>query len=500
MPDDQEYVPRRSRQVTSIKGLVPALPERGRIKIGIKGAMRKSRNGNEFQPPQKLDHFIVTTLDRQEDGNFLRDEAIHAVIGDKPTDIKVRLLYDDPSLNFPTRYAAYKGRQLWCSGDGETASRMDDDNKGRSNVKCTCFRQDPEYKGADKCKMNGVLSTLIDGAGGIGGVWKFRTTSYNTIVGIMSSMAFLRQITGGPLANLPLTLQVRPKQATDPEGKQQTIYVVGLEFPGDMEELQNRGHQIALDRATTHISIVHIEDEARRLLSYAPVNVPLPGDDESDVIEEFYPEQVTGQTAPARPRRSDFDGDTIKAAVAASPDITINDQFGEVHGEWPAPRAIAMLGGLVRDAEPDIIIAVVEHNQTALEQMEAANIAIGEIVDLYDAALRTKVELPKISALADDFQPRPIAIPATESGGRDWIKFGTAFAAAMKGSRTREESNGWQMENLVELDECEKAAPKAYGSICKVITSTQARLSAPAEPEMVGAEDLADPARLLTGG
>jgi hypothetical protein len=498
MANDIEHTPARHRPVM-IKGLVPSLPERGKIKIGVKGAKTKSRNGNEFQMPQKLDHFVVTTLDRQEDGNFARDEAIHAVIGDRPTDIKVRLLYDDPSLNFPTRYAAYKGRTLFCSGDGETASRLGDDGKSRSNVPCTCFRQDPEYKGADKCKMNGVLSTLIDGAGGIGGVWKFRTTSYNTIVGIMSSMAFLRQITGGPLANLPLTLQVRPKQATDPEGKQQTIYVVGLEFPGDMAELQNIGHQIALDRATTHISIAHIEDEARRLLSYAPVNVPLPGDDESDVIEEFYPEQVTGQAAPARPRRSDFDGDTIKVAVAASPDIMINDQFGEVHGEWPAPRAIAMLGGLVRDKEADIIIAVVEHNQTALEQMEAANIAIGEIVDLYDAALASKIPVPEADAV-DEFLPRPIAIPATESGGRDWIKFGTAFAAAMKGSRTKEESNGWQMENLVELDECEKAAPKAYGSICKVIKATQARFAAPAEPEMVGAEDLADPARLLTGG
>jgi hypothetical protein len=499
MPDDQEYVPRRSRQVTSIKGLVPALPERGRIKIGIKGAKTKSRNGNEFQMPQKLDHFVVTTLDRQEDGNFARDEAIHATIGDKPTDIKVRLLYDDPSLNFPTRYAAYKGRTLFCSGDGETASRLGDDGKSRSNVPCTCFRQDPEYKGADKCKMNGVLSTLIDGAGGIGGVWKFRTTSYNTIVGIMSSMAFLRQITGGPLANLPLTLQVRPKQATDPEGKQQTIYVVGLEFPGDMAELQNRGHQIALDRATTHVSIAHIEDEARRLLSYAPVNAPLPGDDESDVIEEFYPEQVAGQTAPARPRRSDFDGEPIKAAVDASLDITIIDEFGEIVGEWPAPRAIAMLGGLVRDAEPDVVIAIVEHNQDALAEMEAANIAIGEIVDLYDAALALKVIVPQAEAV-DEFLPRPIAIPATETGARDWGQFGRSFIAAMKASRTIEESNGWQMENLQALDLCEKGGPKVYGSICKAIKATQERLAAPAEPEIVGAEDLADPARLLTGG
>jgi hypothetical protein len=62
-------------------------------------------------------------------------------------------------------------------------------------VACTCFRQEPSYAGRDRCKMNGNLSVLIDGMGGVGGVWRFRTTSYNSIVGIMSSMAFLRSIT-----------------------------------------------------------------------------------------------------------------------------------------------------------------------------------------------------------------------------------------------------------------------------------------------------------------
>jgi hypothetical protein len=159
-----------------------------------------------------------------------------------------------------------------------------------------------------------------------------------------------------------------------------------------------------------------------------------------------------------------------------------------------------MLGGLVRDKEADIIIAVVEHNQTALEQMEAANIAIGEIVDLYEAALRTKVEVPKDEPIVDEFRPRPIEISFTETGARDWGQFGRTFIAAMKASRTIEESNGWQMENLAALALCEKGGPKVYGSICKAIKATQAVLTAPAEPEMVGADDLADPARLLTGG
>ena len=77
----------------SIKGMIPALPERGKIKIGRKGRMVTSKQGNEFQPPQKLNHFIVTTLERAEDGNFIRDEEIHKIIGDEPKKIPVRLLY-----------------------------------------------------------------------------------------------------------------------------------------------------------------------------------------------------------------------------------------------------------------------------------------------------------------------------------------------------------------------------------------------------------------------
>jgi hypothetical protein len=302
-----------------IKNLAPRLPERGKVKIGAKGKMVTSRQGNEFQPPVKLDHFRITTLERGPDGNFLRDEEFHRRFGEKPTEIPVRLLYDEPGLNFPTRYACFIGRTLWCSGDGEFATRLSP-NAPRSRkeleelrpapheVKCPCFRQDPAYQGRDKCKINGNLSVIIEGASGLGGVWNFRTTSYNSVIGLLSSMTFIRQVTGGPLANIPLKLRLQPKQATAPtDGSQVLIYVVGIEYTGDVAQLQQIGHQIALDRATTHLSIKEIETEARRMLALtAPTDAPLPGDDIDDVVEEFYPEQVATDQPPPRPQREDF--------------------------------------------------------------------------------------------------------------------------------------------------------------------------------------------------
>lgn len=318
-------LPSKIRRPTMIKGLIPSLPERGKIKIGRKGAVKTSQRGTEFQPPQKLDHFVVTTLQRGADGNFIPDDALMARLGDKPVEIPVRLLYDDPTLNFPTRYACFVGRSLWCSGDGEVAIRAPSKpNEPPQEVACTCERADPAYKGNDKCKMNGSLSVLIEGAGGIGGVWKFRTTSYNSIVGIMSTMAFIRSMTGGVLANIPLKLKVQPKQATAPDGSQVTIYIVSLEFDGDMNGLQTLAHGIALGRAKMNISIEHIEEEARRLLALAPpANVPLPGDDTDDVIEEFYPEQV------ATPANTRADLDKFAGATVRNADV-IDAETGEV--------------------------------------------------------------------------------------------------------------------------------------------------------------------------
>ena len=62
-----------------IKGLCPGLTERGKIKIGEKGKMITGKlSGKEFQPPKKLDYFKVTSLFRDEDGNYRLDSEVHA--------------------------------------------------------------------------------------------------------------------------------------------------------------------------------------------------------------------------------------------------------------------------------------------------------------------------------------------------------------------------------------------------------------------------------------
>ena len=149
-----------------IKNLIPRLAERGRIKIGEKGEMKTSQGGKEFALPKKLDHIVITTMQRDAAGRLMPDTDLMAQInpgGGKLVEIPIRLLYDDIDLNFFTRYACYKGNRCWCSGDGEEASRITGENGNYKPVSCPCERQDPMYQGSDKCKTLGTLSALIEG-------------------------------------------------------------------------------------------------------------------------------------------------------------------------------------------------------------------------------------------------------------------------------------------------------------------------------------------------
>lgn len=357
MTNDKQRIPtvdpdRQTRRL-GIKNLMPGLVERGKIKIGNKGQMRTSAQGNQFQAPQKLDHFLITSMARGQDNNFLRDDAVHTKFGDKPTQIPVRLLYDDIDLNFQTRYACYNGRTLFCSGDGEVARQMVPNSNPvqYQEVPCTCERQSPTYAGRGKCKINGTLSVMIDGVDVVGGVWKFRTTSYNSVVGILSSLALIKRITGGPIAGIPLMMCLTPKSVTDPVGGgQQTVYVVSLEYRGNVDALREIGANQLLNQHQHQLRIEHIEAEAKAMLSFTPSQYGAP-DDDVEEVEEFYPEEaaaaVSGEAV--RPAAPANDNRPPAGSAAASPAESLNAMARQKAEERPAIDAKAEM--VADDAE-----------------------------------------------------------------------------------------------------------------------------------------------------
>ena len=295
----------------AVKGLTPQLAERGKVKIGEKGEMKTSQGGRQFAQPRKLDHFLITTMQRDAAGRLLPDAGLTARLkpeSGKITEIPVRLLYDDIDLNFPTRFACYRGNRCWCSGDGEWAKRI---GEGRvddptvspgyrqaqateyGRVPCPCERQDPFYQGQDRCKILGTLQVLIEGTDRIGGVWKFRTTSWNTVNAILSSLALIKTITGGPLAGIPLHLVLSPKTVTVPAtGQNMVVYVVSLEYRGPESKLAELGYDIARKRMEHRVKMEQIEAEARRLLLPPQAESP---DEQEEVAQEFYPEAAASE-------------------------------------------------------------------------------------------------------------------------------------------------------------------------------------------------------------
>jgi len=275
------------RPSRTLRGLTPRLAECGKIKIGRKGETKTSSKGNQFRSPEKLDHFVITTMDKEND-DFVQDEALMTKLGRWDTfggyhcrEIPVRLPYDDPSLNFPTSYAYYDSAACKCRGDGFIALTAEGET-----VECnpeTC----PNVKDK-RCKPNGVLSLILDDAPRVGGVYKFRTTGWNSINNIFSSMEFIRGLTNGLLAGLPLMLTLTPKHTVIPGTKTSTtIYMVNLEYRGSLQEMVAAIQQTMSTRALMQYSVRDFEKLAEEALA-----LPEAPEECKEVAEEFYPESV----------------------------------------------------------------------------------------------------------------------------------------------------------------------------------------------------------------
>jgi len=278
-PDARIPVQAYTPQGSIIKGFQPSLKEIGKIKIGGKGEERHKQGGGTYRIPVKFDHFEITSLIRDEKGDFMKDHVMD-ILDEKPQSIDILLLFNDPTLNFVSWYAQYQGGKCLCKGDGVTARQADG-----AQIECspdTC----PQYA-AKKCKPNGILSVILTKSPRLGGVYKFRTTSYNSIRSILSSMFFLSSITGGVLAMIPLKLtvspmQVQPKDSAHP----QTIYVVNIEFSGTAPELLEKTFEIQKYQGAMRESIIKLESTARAVLT-----APESREEINDIEAEYYPEQ-----------------------------------------------------------------------------------------------------------------------------------------------------------------------------------------------------------------
>src|SRR5262245_43201743 len=219
----------------AIQILRKGLPIIGFAKIGEPSAKSRQRKG----APVKFDHLEITGRGKDTDGRLMLDvNATLALLAAKvqtcggcersrelakrykqpalerglPVQLPILLHYNDLELSFPNRLAWHRGRTEFCRGDGVKAERRK--IRGTQKIEgrevevlgdfepytlTPCGWECPDLKTSGRCKPKGALRFVLAVQQSLGGLYEFRTTSWNSIANIQETLELLLQSTGGAL-------------------------------------------------------------------------------------------------------------------------------------------------------------------------------------------------------------------------------------------------------------------------------------------------------------
>jgi len=362
-----------------LKSIRPRIVELGKIKIGKKeDKVRKTQGGREWRAPEKLDHFLITTLQRTDKGDLVEDRGLMDQLlrmqpggGEKLREIPVELLSDEIDDVLVASHCYYGSKKIWGTCDEETCTWFVDSqgNALKEPVKKPCNGEHavkPE-QGKPGWKTHATLNCIINAgpSSTVGGVYRFRTTSRITLEQLYGGLVHIQQLTRGVLQGLPLRLVVRPMQV-NPEvnGKTQTttVYVVHVELRGqDLAAIQHHAAQLTQVRVANAKQIEAARAEYRLMLR-APGESESP-EEQEEVAEEFAPDappdlEPAASEAPAIPAelagpKSEIDPATVyeqsQAVAAEAPQdrqlqdehrVPTADDFGPPPvADPPAPKS-----------------------------------------------------------------------------------------------------------------------------------------------------------------
>jgi hypothetical protein len=287
----------------------PRLTELGKIKIGGKGEERKTKDGRTWRLPEKYDHFVVTTLNRDARGDLIQDvrlmEALkaegHADKDGHLRSLPIAVLSNDLEDIMQASYVGYVGKRVAARSDGKVLVKYYDYNTSVWLDKPQTVPWDQRYaelvhKKARVFKQHVTFNCVIAATESRwGGVYKFRSTSQISAEQLLGSLIEIRQLTGGILRGLPLRLAIRRLdiQPKELNGQTSTIYVVHCELIGtDLLTIQ----QQAMERMKVEMANAKMVEQAR--LEYRQLLAP-PGEHEdeeeqAEVAQEFHPGPQNG--------------------------------------------------------------------------------------------------------------------------------------------------------------------------------------------------------------
>lgn len=279
-----------------LKGLALTPPVLGRISIG------KVTEKNGKRLPEKDDQFTITSQVQGKDGWLLHplNDRLRQGKDDKLRSIPVRLLFNEPELNFRADYTLFdqqSGRPL-CVGNGETCKRVT--QEGMQSLPCPSPDACPLAKG-DVCRPYGRLNVVIGDEDPLGS-FMFRTTGFNSIRTLAARLHYFQAISGNRLACLPLELRLRGKSTR--QSYRTPIFYVDLTVRGSMEmaEALQAASELDAQRKATGFDQAALDEAAQR--GFANGAFEDSEEDAGTIVEEFYPVEESYSPAINTPLRS----------------------------------------------------------------------------------------------------------------------------------------------------------------------------------------------------
>ncbi len=247
-----------------------------KIKLGGRGKPKVNAGGGTSYIPEKYDHFVVVHTRRGGvNDNFVRADDIHAIVGDRPTELDITLLWPSVEENFRSEMCEYSGQTKTRACDGHEMVDL------RSGVTAPCQR-----KNGCKCKPYARFFCALDAAPRFGATAVFRTRGWRSTNNLQTTLEFFHSMFG-TLMGLPLKLICYPSTDAYAEGgktHQSTSHKVTLELRIGLREA------LSAARETVAMLAHHRRDIQLLSAGHEEAMATLEAEEAAEVAVEFFPD------------------------------------------------------------------------------------------------------------------------------------------------------------------------------------------------------------------
>jgi hypothetical protein len=292
-----------------------------KLPVTIKVAIGEGpQPGNQNSHPRQLDHFVFKRkMLHGQDVIWESASDIGELFGEKPTELGIMFLHDDPKEVFRTELAWWTSSGYKCRGElvqitngGEPHFEM---RALRKTQKCPqgeawpgdykfiggarkgeplplCGEGCPDLKRGD-CRPSGDLHFILEKFPRLGAVCRLHTSSYRSVRNLSNGLMQVRRFNGGRLAGIKAVLRAMPEKIWyyDRGGDRHTTvaHILSLEIP--MQDIQG-----PVTSFNGTIGLSRPDDESGPGPQKQYVVQETAAERAQDIAPEFYPENTSDES------------------------------------------------------------------------------------------------------------------------------------------------------------------------------------------------------------